>query len=156
MTFDEFSSLTNSQRMDIVAWSDLSIKVHVEIEVDIVIQFNSGDEMHEVASEQQQIYSIKKTERGQSRPPKRYTNMVACALLVTGSLDLQGPNSYKEVVSGFEADQWIGAIGDGLESLLDGLFGYLLLCVKDISRIDLLNKWLSDEFEMKDLGAAQR
>lgn len=47
-------------------------------------------------------------------------------------------------------------MGEEIESFSYCSFCYLLLCMKVISRIDLLKKQLSIEFEMKNLVASQR
>jgi len=47
----------------------------------------------------------------------RYLNFIEFAFSVAETIDVHGPNSYKEAISSSKVDRWVGAMGENIESL---------------------------------------
>ena len=128
VTFNE-SALLDSQREKSISESDHGVREQVKLEVDTsAVQFSDPDDevqdpdQEEDAPEQQQQepYSIATgRERRQIRPPQRYAyaDLVAYALSVAEIVDMHEPSNYSEAISCSDADQWVGAMGEEIESL---------------------------------------
>jgi transposase InsO family protein len=140
VTFNEFASL-DKQEEKAIAKIDHGVGNQMELVLDnaptaqpsITEEEQVRDLSHNTevseAQEQQQGYSIAAgRQRRQSKLPQRYANvvdgnlvgyanLVEFALSVAEIIDVDEPSSFNEAISGSEADEWIGAMGEEIESL---------------------------------------
>ncbi|KAG5600939.1 hypothetical protein H5410_032309 [Solanum commersonii] len=80
----------------------------------------------------------------------RYENFKEFALSVAETIDVHGPNSYKEAISSSKVDRWVGAMGEKIESLQKNQtwkLGSVPRGQKALPRLDLCELYLVSPLE---------